>query len=219
MNNLEDIILEKYCDGVIDDEHFISLYEAANDEIKRIKQKIKNKEELTDEEKEKYKKYKKKRNIKIAVGAGVGAITAATIAKRYSDTKVSNRQKSNDTKLNDNPPLSFSGKNEDERPFKYGYSNISEIKNDLARYKKQYDKLNDDIDKTEAVIRDSKKEREEIERSYSKMGWDTSTVLKNFDASTEIERDVLKSYNDCKVKVQREIDRLEDLLDEIERGL
>lgn len=75
--NLEDVILEKYVEGVIDDEHYLSLYEAATDNKKD-----------DEDEKETKKRIKKAKLIKVAaIAAGVSAVAAATIAtKKFYDT-------------------------------------------------------------------------------------------------------------------------------------
>lgn len=55
MYNIEEIITEKYLEGKVDDEHYYEILEATydRDEIKRIKDKIKKKQKLTEEEKKK----------------------------------------------------------------------------------------------------------------------------------------------------------------------
>lgn len=90
MYDVNDIIFEKYNEGKISDEDkLLMLLEASSEEkteIKRIKEKVKNKEELTDSEEKKYKEYKKRRNIKIGVGVGIGVAMGASIAKKRSQT-------------------------------------------------------------------------------------------------------------------------------------
>ena len=77
---ITDIIFEKYNEGKLSDDKMILLLEASNtnkEEIKRIKEKIKKKEKLTEAEKKKYEEYKKSRNEKI--GIGVGAVAAGIV--------------------------------------------------------------------------------------------------------------------------------------------
>ena len=75
--NLEDVILEKYVEGVIDDEHYLSLYEVATDNKKD-----------DEDEKETKKRIKKAKLIKAAaIAAGVSAVAVATIAtKKFYNT-------------------------------------------------------------------------------------------------------------------------------------
>ena len=79
-NIIDNIIFEKYNEGKLSDDKMILLLEASNankEEIKRIKEKIKKKEKLTEAEKKKYEMYKKSRNEKI--GIGVGAVAAGIV--------------------------------------------------------------------------------------------------------------------------------------------
>ena len=96
-NIIDDIIFEKYNEGKLSEDKMLLLLEANNsnkEEIKRIQEKIKKKEKLSEAEKKKYEDYKKSRNKKIAIGVGIGAagIAAAGIA-------VNHRLKEEDRKL------------------------------------------------------------------------------------------------------------------------
>jgi len=87
-NIIDDIIFEKYNEGKLSEDKMLLLLEASNtnkEEIKRIKEKIKKKEKLSEAEKKKYEMYKKSRNKKIAIGVGIGAagIAAAGIAVNH----------------------------------------------------------------------------------------------------------------------------------------
>lgn len=95
-NIIDDIIFEKYNEGKLSEDKMILLLEASNtnkEEIKRIKEKVKKKEKLTEAEKKKYEDYKKSRNKKIAIGVGIGAAGIATVAT------VNHRLKEEDRKL------------------------------------------------------------------------------------------------------------------------
>ena len=83
MYDLTDLIFEKYAEGKLSEDKMILLLEASNaykEEIKRIQEKIKKKEKLTEAEKKKYDDYKKSRNKKIGIGVGAVAAGIATVA-------------------------------------------------------------------------------------------------------------------------------------------
>ena len=83
MYDLTDLIFEKYNEGKLSEDKMILLLEASNaykEEIKRIQEKIKKKEKLTEAEKKKYEDYKKSRNKKIGIGVGAVAAGIATVA-------------------------------------------------------------------------------------------------------------------------------------------
>ena len=83
MYDLTDLIFEKYNEGKLSEDKMILLLEASNaynEEIKRIKEKIKKKQKLTEDEKKKYEDYKKSRNKKIGIGVGAVAAGIATAA-------------------------------------------------------------------------------------------------------------------------------------------
>ena len=99
-NIIDNIIFEKYNEGKLSDDKMILLLEASNankEEIKRIKEKIKKKEKLTEAEKKKYEMYKKSRNKKI--GIGVGAVAAGIAVKhRLDQLKAEDRKNENQIK-------------------------------------------------------------------------------------------------------------------------
>ena len=95
---ITDIIFEKYNEGKLSDDKMILLLEASNtnkEEIKRIKEKIKKKEKLTEAEKKKYEMYKKSRNEKIGIGVGAVAAGIATVA---AANHIANKSVENDIK-------------------------------------------------------------------------------------------------------------------------
>lgn len=96
MKEVSDIIFEKYSEGKLDHEHTLLLLEASEDrdKVKKIKEKIKKKEPLTNEETNFLKEYKKKRNKKIAIGVGIGAAAVGATAM-----KIHNELKREDEKL------------------------------------------------------------------------------------------------------------------------
>ena len=242
--NIEKLITEKYLDGVIDDDHYYEILEATYDrnEIKRIKEKIKKKEKLTDSEEKLYKEYKKKRNIKIAVGAGVGTLTAATIAKRYKNMKSEDRQINYGMKLADDPRYYDRKRDEHiseiekERKLRhdneknkvsekqqkinevirdYGYRDVESLKKDRDYHHKRYIRLAESLKKAEEAIEDGKKQRNKITQASTNSGLDFDFTLKNFDASTEKIYGIIRDIKNDMDNEKHERDKLNNILDKL----
>lgn len=88
MNNVEDIILEKYLDGKIDEYKVIELLETAEESIEKN-------DKNTEKEKEEIEKRKKRIKLikKAAIAAAAGAVIAAPIIKKKSDEREISRFK------------------------------------------------------------------------------------------------------------------------------
>ena len=102
MYDLTDLIFEKYNEGKLSEDKMLLLLEASNtnkEELKRIKEKIKKKEKLTEAEKKKYEMYKKSRNKKIAIGVGIGVGAGIAVKHRLDQLKAEDRKIENQTKL------------------------------------------------------------------------------------------------------------------------
>ena len=122
-NIIDNIIFEKYNEGKLSDDKMILLLEASNtnkEEIKRIKEKIKKKEKLTEAEKKKYEMYKKSRNKKI--GIGVGAVAAGIAVKhRLDQLKAKDKALEEEIKWrNDHDEQESKKRDEDKRIKWYG---------------------------------------------------------------------------------------------------
>lgn len=142
MNDLQELIIEKYTEGVIDDEHFLSLYEAAENEDNDEKQRLKA---------IKKRKLQAKLIKAAALAAGVAAVATITLAikqvikksKQELDNHSNNLQAATDYAIN-KPSHLFNSNNSYIKEF-----NTKEILNKAgeqyaSEIKKLYDEINFD---------------------------------------------------------------------------
>jgi hypothetical protein len=159
------------------------LLEASNaykEEIKRIKEKVKKKEKLTEAEKKKYEDYKKFRNKKIATGVGIGAASiaagiATVAAADHIGNKNRERKMSNDYR-----------RRIDDEKTKRDIHNIS-ILDTIDQYPEiaiKHNKIKYEIIDQEADIRVFQKE---IERNNKRIEELSKNKFKNRDLIRDIQ--------------------------------
>ena len=187
MYDLTDLIFEKYNEGKLSEDKMLLLLEASNtnkEELKRIKEKIKKKEKLTEAEKKKYEEYKKSRNKKI--GIGVGAV-AAGIATAAAANHIANKSAENDIKRQ----VDNANKELDDR-------NIADL-NAIDKYPDLYTK-HGGID---SKIMDQESYIETLERLNARDSKRVEELSKNKFKNRNLIRNIQNAYNNRMQRIEK----------------
>ena len=186
MYNLQELVIEKYKKGVIDDEHFLSLYESTENNNSDEKQKLKD---------IKKRKMQAKLIKAAALAAGVAAVTAITLAikqvikksKSELDTHSDNLQAATVYAVNKPLPL-FKSDNTYVKEF-----NTKETLNKLGeQYASEISKLYDKINfNNPNSVNEFKKSCDDI---YNKIFKDF--IVKKMVDKNGVSRNVVLARND-----------------------